>query len=54
MVMKRSTDNGKTWSDLLVVHTGGAHDTIGNAAPVQLKNGRILFPHNLNNSLSYN
>ncbi|EGD76189.1 exo-alpha-sialidase [Salpingoeca rosetta] len=56
LVMKRSTDLGRTWSRLQVVHRE-AGAVIGNAAPVVLRtSGRILLPHcrnNLNIFLTY-
>ena len=45
LVMKRSTDSGRTWSKLQVVHSE-PNSVIGNAAPVVLHtSGRILLPH---------
>lgn len=50
LVVRRSHDNGDSWSDGALVRTE-VGQTIGNAAPVQLRaSGRILLPHNLNNS----
>eukprot|EP01095_Lingulamoeba_sp_RSL-Kostka_P016763 TRINITY_DN832_c0_g1_i1.p1 TRINITY_DN832_c0_g1~~TRINITY_DN832_c0_g1_i1.p1 ORF type:complete len:364 (-),score=86.06 TRINITY_DN832_c0_g1_i1:112-1203(-) len=53
LVLKRSFDNGTTWSELQIVHTNSTHsdmNVIGNAAPVQLKqNSRILVPFTRNN-----
>lgn len=41
-VIKRSTDNGKTWSDEIIIQDMG-NDTIGNACPiVDPKTGRIF------------
>lgn len=43
VVMKRSTDNGRTWSPLQVVHNYGNH-CAGNPAPVvDQKSGRIFL-----------
>jgi sialidase-1 len=58
LVVKRSVDNGLTWSPLLVVRSesgpGLPHTVIGNAAPVQLKASRkILVPHTSNNSIAW-
>jgi sialidase-1 len=57
LVMKRSTDNGQTWSPLEVVYsntTATQNVTIGNAAPLQLRaNGRILLPFCKNNRLVF-
>jgi sialidase-1 len=47
LVMRRSTDGGKTWSPLVVIHEegGDADVTIGNPCPVQdRRTGRILLP----------
>ena len=51
---KRSTDNGKTWSELKILvrgnETGDAYTHAGNFAPVQLRyNQRILVPFTKNN-----
>lgn len=51
LVVKSSIDDGLTWSPLRLIRTGIVPDTvIGNAAPVQIKTGRILLPHTRNNS----
>jgi len=53
--MKKSTDGGKTWGPLKVFYKE-EKQVIGQATPVQLKNGRILMPFNRNNKdclLSY-
>jgi len=42
MVLKRSTDNGKTWGELIVVHEDGDHCLV-NPCPVVLDSGRILL-----------
>ena len=45
LVMKRSTDNGQTWSELLVIIDNGT-DTAGNPAPVvDRTTGRIWLPY---------
>lgn len=47
LVSKESTDGGRTWGKLSVVHresVGSKSVTIGNAAPVYLGGGRILLP----------
>ena len=53
IVSKTSSDGGKTWGPLLVVHSesslGHRNVTIGNAAPVLLGSGRILVPFCRNN-----
>lgn len=46
IVMKRSTDNGKTWSELTVVKDDGGN-TCGNPTPVALESGKILLVYNL-------
>jgi len=44
LVVKRSSDQGRTWSELQIVADGGS-DTIGNPCPVQdRKTGRIWLP----------
>jgi len=58
LVIKRSVDEGRTWSQMQVVRSEVANFpvVIGNAAPVQLSSrdlrypGRILLPHTRNNS----
>ncbi len=48
LVLKRSSDHGKTWSALQVVADSGG-DTIGNPCPVQdRKTGRIFLPLTFN------
>ncbi|MFI1358559.1 exo-alpha-sialidase [Streptomyces sp. NPDC020898] len=48
IVVKRSTDDGRTWSPLRVVNDGGT-DTHGNPAPVvDRETGRILLPSTWN------
>lgn len=42
IVLKRSTDNGKTWSQEIVAHEDGMH-SINDPLTVQLDNGRILL-----------
>ncbi|GGO80030.1 sialidase family protein [Wenjunlia tyrosinilytica] len=42
IVLKRSTDGGRTWGPLTPVSTNG-HDLAGNPAPVLLGSGRILL-----------
>lgn len=55
--MKRSEDNGTTWSDIQVVYsnsTGDEVNVIGNAAPVQdASTGRIWIPFCKNNEIVY-
>lgn len=55
--MKRSTDNGTTWSDIQVVYSNSSGDevnVIGNAAPVQdASTGRIWVPFCKNNEIVY-
>jgi len=49
LVLKRSDDNGRTWSDLQVIHDDGGH-TIGNPAPVLDRDtGRVWLPFCRNN-----
>jgi sialidase-1 len=57
LVVKRSVDNGNSWSAAILVYSNsssgpnGSNVTIGNAAPVQLReNGRILLPFTRNNA----
>lgn len=46
IVLKRSTDGGKTWSDLILVQDDG-NNQCGNPAPVvDLRNGRIILLSN--------
>ena len=57
LVVKRSTSAGQTWGPLQVVSSMSKHgrinNTVGNAAPVQLRgSGRVLVPFCLNNSKS--
>lgn len=42
IILKRSTDNGKTWSDIITVHDDG-NNRCQNPAPVVLESGRILL-----------
>lgn len=55
LVMKKSDDSGKTWSQLEIFYGNSSLDknisnVIGNAAPVQIaKTGRILIPFCRNN-----
>ena len=55
--MKRSEDNGATWSDLRVLFTNSTSDAVGvvgNAAPVQdTSTGRIWMPFCINNEIVY-
>ncbi|MFD8390245.1 exo-alpha-sialidase [Streptomyces sp. NPDC059680] len=44
IVLKRSTDGGRTWGPLQVAASNG-HDLAGNPAPVVLDTGRILLVH---------
>ncbi|WP_217211683.1 exo-alpha-sialidase [Streptomyces sp. AC550_RSS872] len=44
IVLKRSTDGGRTWGPLAVVADNGRH-LAGNPAPVVLDTGRILLVH---------
>ncbi|MGW1888795.1 sialidase family protein [Streptomyces sp. NPDC002004] len=44
IVLKRSTDGGRTWGPLRVVARNG-HDLAGNPAPVVLDTGRVLLVH---------
>ncbi|MFB8775342.1 sialidase family protein [Streptomyces broussonetiae] len=44
VVMKRSTDGGRTWGPLRVVASNGA-GLAGNPAPVALDDGRVLLVH---------
>ena len=46
IVLKRSSDRGKTWGDLILVKDD-AENTCGNPAPVVLGNGRVLLVYNL-------
>ena len=46
IVLTRSTDNGRTWSDLIVVKDD-AGNTCGNPAPVALESGKIILVYNL-------
>ena len=53
LVVKRSINVGKTWSRLAVIWSNSSEHQItqvGNAAPVQIKSGRILLPFCRNNS----
>lgn len=55
LVFKKSTDDGLTWGPLRVLYSNsstakGINNTIGNAAPLQLRhNGRIVVPFTQNN-----
>jgi sialidase-1 len=53
LVIKRSTDNGRTWSPLQILHSNSTNpstNVIGNAASVQDRNSsRILMPFCRNN-----
>jgi sialidase-1 len=55
LVFKRSTDNGTTWSPLMVLYSNTSIATneanvIGNAVPIQLRDSpRILVPFSRNN-----
>ncbi len=55
--MKRSEDNGETWSELRVLYsnsTANVTNVVGNAAPVQDSfNGRIWIPFCINNEIVY-
>ncbi len=55
--MKRSEDNGITWSDLRVLYTNSTANVVGvvgNAAPVQdSSTGRIWIPFCINNEIVY-
>ena len=58
LVMKRSRDNGTTWSSVQVVYANSSLASItqiGNAAPLQLResNGTLLVPFCVNNSDVY-
>lgn len=44
VVLKRSTDGGRTWGPLLVAAENGEH-LAGNPAPVVLDTGRVLLVH---------
>ncbi|MET9297408.1 sialidase family protein [Streptomyces sp. NPDC003077] len=44
IVLKRSTDGGRTWGPLQAVARNGT-GTAGNPAPVVLATGRVLLPH---------
>lgn len=48
LVLKKSYDGGKTWSRLQTLYKEDGN-VIGQAVPVQLKNGRILLPFNRGN-----
>ncbi|WP_433435675.1 sialidase family protein [Nonomuraea sp. CA-141351] len=45
IVLKRSTDGGRTWGALQVVATEPRRGTAGNPAPVALADGRIVLVH---------
>eukprot|EP01012_Entosiphon_sulcatum_P053077 TRINITY_DN7299_c0_g1_i1.p1 TRINITY_DN7299_c0_g1~~TRINITY_DN7299_c0_g1_i1.p1 ORF type:complete len:354 (+),score=45.10 TRINITY_DN7299_c0_g1_i1:105-1166(+) len=52
LVIKRSFDGGRSWGPLTILFsnsTPAIHVVIGNAAPVQIKSGRILVPFCRNN-----
>lgn len=49
LVYKRSMDGGNTWGPMLSLLALNYNGTLGNAAPVQLRSGRILLPFCLNN-----
>lgn len=44
IVLRRSTDGGRTWGPLQVAAANG-HDLAGNPAPVVLASGRVLLAH---------
>ena len=46
IVLKRSTDSGRTWEELILVKDDG-ENTCGNPTPVVLESGRILLVYNL-------
>ncbi len=48
LVLRRSTDGGKTWGDMIVVWDDGVN-VCGNPAPVVLADGRILLLSTWNN-----
>lgn len=49
LIMKRSTDNGETWSDLVVLADDG-DNKCGNPAPVALSSGRVIVLYSWNAS----
>jgi sialidase-1 len=51
IVMKRSTDNGKSWSDLQIIENDG-QNPCKNQCPVVLPNGRILLVWLWNKSIN--
>jgi sialidase-1 len=53
LVVKHSQDQGRTWTPLRVVHsesTKETNTTIGNPAPVVLRDGTLLLPFSRNNT----
>jgi sialidase-1 len=51
LVLRRSTDNGKTWSGLTVIYGEEGHVTIGNPVPIAARDGTIHLLFCRNNRL---
>jgi len=48
LVLKRSTDNGQTWSAIQILFSA-TNQVVGNAAPVVMADDTILIPFNIDN-----
>ena len=49
LVVRRSTDHGATWSDMIIIYDQGGQ-TVGNPAPVQDRDtGRVWLPFTIDN-----
>jgi sialidase-1 len=51
LVLRRSTDNGKTWSGLTIIHGEEGRITIGNPVPIVARDGTIHLVFCRNNRL---
>ena len=51
LVLRRSTDNGQTWSGLTIIHGEEGHITIGNPVPIVARDGTVHMLFCRNNRL---